>query len=191
VTGGCEALGYWDPTRALLLKTDPHRYPIWEGVAQLPGGCDMDYKFLMRMTKTPQTTEWEPCPNRQLRTRASEKAVILVTDPDNVDPDELAKQEQGVSNYFSDYTTLAAPYSSTVIFNTARPQEDFKEMLEDEAFQKPCGELPTSHPQQHPQQYPQKQQQQQHSNMTTLETMREGTKSMGEASMRRLHRCPC
>lgn len=52
VTGGCESLGYWDPTKALLLKTDPHRYPIWEGVAQLPGGCDMEYKYLTRKRET-------------------------------------------------------------------------------------------------------------------------------------------
>lgn len=30
VAGGCESLGYWDPRRALLLRTDPSRYPIWE-----------------------------------------------------------------------------------------------------------------------------------------------------------------
>ena len=48
VTGGCEALGYWDPDKALLLRTDPSRYPIWEGVGQLPGGCDIEYKYLMR-----------------------------------------------------------------------------------------------------------------------------------------------
>jgi len=48
VTGGCEALGYWDPDKALLLRTDPARYPIWEGVGQLPGGCDIEYKYLMR-----------------------------------------------------------------------------------------------------------------------------------------------
>ena len=48
VTGGCEALGYWDPDKALLLRTDPSRYPIWEGIGQLPGGCDIEYKYLMR-----------------------------------------------------------------------------------------------------------------------------------------------
>ena len=48
VTGGCEALGYWDPEKALLLRTDPSRYPIWEGIGQLPGGCDIEYKYLMR-----------------------------------------------------------------------------------------------------------------------------------------------
>ena len=48
VTGGCEALGYWNPDKALLLRTDPSRYPIWEGVGQLPGGCDIEYKYLMR-----------------------------------------------------------------------------------------------------------------------------------------------
>ena len=32
VAGGCESLGYWDPRRALLLRTDPSRYPIWEVV---------------------------------------------------------------------------------------------------------------------------------------------------------------
>lgn len=48
VTGGCEALGYWNPEKALLLRTDPGRYPIWEGVGQLPGGCDIEYKYLMR-----------------------------------------------------------------------------------------------------------------------------------------------
>jgi hypothetical protein len=35
VAGGCESLGYWDPRRALLLRTDPSRYPIWEVVGAL------------------------------------------------------------------------------------------------------------------------------------------------------------
>lgn len=48
-------------------------------------------------------------------------------------------QEMVTSQYFKEWTTLAAPFSSTLIFNTARPQEDFKELLEDEAFQRPCG----------------------------------------------------
>ena len=47
------------------------------------------------------------------------------------------------SQYFNEWTTLAAPFSSTLIFNTARPQEDFKELLEDEAFQRPCGLSPS------------------------------------------------
>ena len=47
-------------------------------------------------------------------------------------------QEMVTSQYFNEWTTLAAPFSSTLIFNTARPQEDFKELLEDEAFQSPC-----------------------------------------------------
>jgi hypothetical protein len=50
-------------------------------------------------------------------------------------------QEMVTSQYFNEWTTLAAPFSSTLIFNTARPQEDFKELLEDEAFQRPCGTL--------------------------------------------------
>jgi hypothetical protein len=48
------------------------------------------------------------------------------------------------SQYFNEWTTLAAPFSSTLIFNTARPQEDFKELLEDEAFQRPCGTISLS-----------------------------------------------
>ncbi len=40
-----------------------------------------------------------------------------------MDPEELARQESITAQYFSDWTTLAAPYSSTVIINTARPQE--------------------------------------------------------------------
>jgi hypothetical protein len=45
------------------------------------------------------------------------------------------------SQYFKEWTTLAAPFSSTLIFNTARPAHHFKELLEDEAFQRPCGLL--------------------------------------------------
>jgi hypothetical protein len=47
-------------------------------------------------------------------------------------------QEMVTSNYFQEYTTLSAPFPSTLVFNTARPQEDFKELLDDQAFQRPC-----------------------------------------------------
>lgn len=50
-------------------------------------------------------------------------------------------QEMVTSQYFKEWTTLAAPFSSTLIFNTARPAHHFKELLEDEAFQRPCGLL--------------------------------------------------
>jgi len=138
VTGGCEALGYWDPDKALLLRTDPSRYPIWEGVGQLPGGCDIEYKYLMRPRGRSEGAMWEDCANRIIRTSTIEKAILLVTDPDKMTQEELARQEMVTSQYFNEWTTLAAPFSSTLIFNTARPQEDFKELLEDEAFQRPC-----------------------------------------------------
>lgn len=51
----------------------------------------------------------------------------------------LLPQEIVTSQYFKEWTTLAAPFSSTLIFNTARPAHHFKELLEDEAFQRPCG----------------------------------------------------
>ena len=63
VTGGCEALGYWDPEKALLLRTDPSRYPIWEGIGQLPGGCDIEYKYLMRprgRSSSPPSHQYSP-----------------------------------------------------------------------------------------------------------------------------------
>ncbi|EKX41323.1 hypothetical protein GUITHDRAFT_142031 [Guillardia theta CCMP2712] len=138
VTGGCEALGYWDPHHALLLRTDPARYPIWEGVGQLPGGCDIEYKYFVRPREKSELACWESCPNRVVRTGVTEKAILLVTDPDKITPEELERQEMLTSQYFRDWTTLSAPFSSTLIFNTARPQEDFKELLEDEAFQRPC-----------------------------------------------------
>jgi len=138
VTGGCQALGYWSAEKALLLRTDPGRYPLWEGVGQLPGGCDIEYKYLMRRREHPGHAHWEQCPNRQVRTVVTEKAVLLVTDPESMTQEELTRQEMVTSNYFQEYTTLSAPFSSTLVFNTARPQEDFKEMLEDKAFQRPC-----------------------------------------------------
>jgi len=138
VTGGCEALGYWDPTKALLLRTDATRYPIWEGIGQLPGGCDIEYKYLMRPRGRSEAAEWEHCENRAVRTAVSEKAILLVTDPDKMSQEELTRQEMVTSQYFSEWTTLSAPFSSTLIFNTARPQEEFKELLDDEAFQRPC-----------------------------------------------------
>ena len=138
VTGGCEALGYWNPEKALLLRTDPSRYPIWEGVGQLPGGCDIEYKYLMRPRGRPDGAKWEDCPNRSIRTTTIEKAILLVTDPDKMTQEELSRQEMVTSQYFKEWTTLAAPFSSTLIFNTARPPDDFKELLEDEAFQRPC-----------------------------------------------------
>eukprot|EP00291_Cryptomonas_curvata_P027423 CAMPEP_0172210388 /NCGR_PEP_ID=MMETSP1050-20130122/35714_1 /TAXON_ID=233186 /ORGANISM="Cryptomonas curvata, Strain CCAP979/52" /LENGTH=254 /DNA_ID=CAMNT_0012890513 /DNA_START=337 /DNA_END=1098 /DNA_ORIENTATION=- len=138
VAGGCESLGYWDPRRALLLRTDPSRYPIWEGVSQVPGGCDIEYKYLMRPRGRAEVVEWESGRNRVMRTKTQEKAILLVTDPDKISPEELMRQEAITSQYFEEWTTLAAPYSSTMIFNTARPMEELKGLLDDEAFQRPC-----------------------------------------------------
>ena len=63
-----------------------------EGVGQLPGGCDVEYKYLIRRRDDHSIAHWESCHNRQVRTIVNEKAVLLVTDPESMTQEELMRQ---------------------------------------------------------------------------------------------------
>lgn len=63
VVGSDDALGAWDPGRAVLLQPSP--YPWWEaGVDLVDPTADTEYKYLVVGADAPAT--WEPGPNRVL-----------------------------------------------------------------------------------------------------------------------------
>jgi hypothetical protein len=49
ISGNCNALGYFDPRRALQMVTTPEAYPIWTTLSPLvvPAGEPLEYKFCL------------------------------------------------------------------------------------------------------------------------------------------------
>ncbi|KAJ0416218.1 Six-hairpin glycosidase-like protein [Aspergillus carlsbadensis] len=65
VVGSTEALGNWDPTRALRLHADRYtaEQPLWYGTVRLAGGQRFEYKYIRVRD---WEVSWERSPNRQL-----------------------------------------------------------------------------------------------------------------------------
>ncbi len=65
MSGGCDALGNWNPEKALLMN--PERFPVWTAqipMDQLPD--DFEFKFLLVSTTGHSLPEWEKHDNRKI-----------------------------------------------------------------------------------------------------------------------------
>jgi alpha-glucosidase len=72
VVGSIDALGQWDPTRAV--KLEPTAYPRWTAkIDNLPASTPIDWKCIKRPETgdTGNVLAWEPDPNNRFTSTAS------------------------------------------------------------------------------------------------------------------------
>ena len=75
VVGSTIALGCWDPSRGLVLRTDEDTYPYWTCSAQTIGAEDQEYKLVI-LRAPDSRVEWEPlAENRRLELGRLKKRV--------------------------------------------------------------------------------------------------------------------
>ncbi len=75
VVGNDPALGGWDPSRGVELKTSDDLFPAWAGHLRLPAGADVEYKFVT--VKADGSVSWEEGPNRSLHVPDSGRAMVM------------------------------------------------------------------------------------------------------------------
>ena len=75
VVGGCDALGNWDTTNALVLSDA--EFPLWKGAVALRGNEGVvEYKYVLYNAKTKTAVSWEYGDNRTLNLLDVEESTI-------------------------------------------------------------------------------------------------------------------
>lgn len=66
LVGNTPTLGEWDPTKAVVLGTNPEAYPTWSATVTLPAGTALEFKYVIKkqdgsfVWESPQV-QWNRC----------------------------------------------------------------------------------------------------------------------------------
>jgi len=106
VVGNIEELGCWDPSKSMIMRTNPDTYPIWESTEiPAPVGMEILYKYILYEEKT-NSYIWEILHNnRNRKFSISSSGIFILNDEEGLIECQVHKVMG--DNFYANYLELS------------------------------------------------------------------------------------